>query len=146
MTTKDQERKALEQIQKIINGLGPDSYVGTALDGCLEIAAQNIDWDAACSMKQQRDLAEQKVRDLQEVRDELHEENMRLSEQVQTGDEHYEAMAKNMRSWMSKAGDLQYKLAECEKDREAALAKAADLENELIRLKAKLYDMMTAGA
>lgn len=50
--TKDQERKALEQIRKIVEGLGPDSYIATAFDGCFEIAEENIDNDFSCSMKQ----------------------------------------------------------------------------------------------
>ena len=36
--TKDQEREALEKIKAIVESLGPDSYVGTAFEGCLEIA------------------------------------------------------------------------------------------------------------
>ena len=36
--TKEQERKAVEKIRKIISELGEDSYVGTALEGCLEDA------------------------------------------------------------------------------------------------------------
>lgn len=50
--TKDQERKALEKIKAIVEALGPDSYIGTALDGCFEIAEENIENDFACSMKQ----------------------------------------------------------------------------------------------
>ena len=50
--TKDQEREALEKIKAILESLGPDSYVGTALEGCLEIAEENIENDFACSMKQ----------------------------------------------------------------------------------------------
>ena len=34
MVTKEQERKALEQIEKIVSALGADSYVATAFDGC----------------------------------------------------------------------------------------------------------------
>lgn len=52
MSTKEQERKALEQIRKIVDGLGPDSYLATAFDGCFEIAEENIENDFACSMKQ----------------------------------------------------------------------------------------------
>ena len=52
MTTKDQEREALAKIREIVDGLGPDSYIGTALEGCLEIAEENIENDFACSMKQ----------------------------------------------------------------------------------------------
>lgn len=50
--TKDQEREALEKIKAIVEALGPDSYIGTALEGCLEIAEENIENDFACSMKQ----------------------------------------------------------------------------------------------
>jgi len=59
MTNKEQERKALQQIRRIVAGLGENSYVATALDGCFEIAEQNIDNDWACSMKQRAESAEQ---------------------------------------------------------------------------------------
>lgn len=55
--TKEQERTALEKIRKIVAELGEDSYIGTALDGCLELAEQNIENDFACSMKAARDGA-----------------------------------------------------------------------------------------
>lgn len=50
MTTKEQERKALEQIRKIVEGLGENSYIGTAFEGCFEIAESNIENDFADSM------------------------------------------------------------------------------------------------
>lgn len=50
--TKEQERKALAQIKKIVESLGKDSYIGTAFEGCFEIAEENIENDFACSMKQ----------------------------------------------------------------------------------------------
>lgn len=33
MTTKDQERKAVEKIRKIVEELGENSYVGFAMEG-----------------------------------------------------------------------------------------------------------------
>ena len=57
MTTKEQERKALAEIIKIVKGLGEDSYIGTAFEGCFDIAAENIANDWACSMKQRADSA-----------------------------------------------------------------------------------------
>lgn len=51
MTTKEQERKALAQIRKIVESLGEDSYVGTAFDGCFEDAEENIENDFAMSYK-----------------------------------------------------------------------------------------------
>ena len=50
MTTKEQERKALEQIKKILAGLEEDSYVVTAMRGMVEDAESNIENDWAGSM------------------------------------------------------------------------------------------------
>ena len=38
LATKEQERKALEKIKKIVEELGKGSYIGTAFAGCFEIA------------------------------------------------------------------------------------------------------------
>lgn len=35
MTTKEQERKALAQIKKIVESLGEGSYIATAFEGVL---------------------------------------------------------------------------------------------------------------
>ena len=51
MSTKEQELKALEKIRKIVEDLGEESYIGTAFEGCFEIAEENIENDFACSMK-----------------------------------------------------------------------------------------------
>lgn len=60
MTTKEQERKAVEKIRKIIEELGEGSYVGMALDGCLEDAESNIENDFADSMKSRWESSEKK--------------------------------------------------------------------------------------
>ena len=65
MTTKEQERKALAQIRKIVEGLGDDSYIATAFEGCFEVAESNIENDWACSMKQRAETAEKKVKTLE---------------------------------------------------------------------------------
>ena len=49
MTTKKQERDALNQIIAIIDALGCDSYVATAFQGCAKDALRNIEEDAAYS-------------------------------------------------------------------------------------------------
>ncbi len=59
--TKEQERKALEQIKKIVESLGKDSYIATAFEGCFDLAEENIENDWACSMKQRVEAAEKKV-------------------------------------------------------------------------------------
>ena len=40
LTTKEQERKAIQKIRKIVNDLGETSYVGFAREGVLEIAEE----------------------------------------------------------------------------------------------------------
>lgn len=52
MATKAQELEALARIQKIVQELGENSYVGTAFEGCFEIASDNIECDFLLSMKQ----------------------------------------------------------------------------------------------
>lgn len=59
--SKEQERKALDQIKTIVATLGENSYIGTALAGCLEDAAENIENDFACSMYDRWQSAEQKL-------------------------------------------------------------------------------------
>jgi len=59
--TKEQERKVLEQIRKMVEELGTDSYIAMAFEGCFEIAESNIDNDFGCSMKQRVESAERKA-------------------------------------------------------------------------------------
>lgn len=49
MTTKQQERNALNKIRKIVADLGEDSYLATAFNGAFSLADQNIEYDAAFS-------------------------------------------------------------------------------------------------
>jgi hypothetical protein len=116
--TKDQERKALEQIRKIVEGLGSDSYVGTAFEGCFEIAESNIENDFACSLQQRAEGAEIKIRGLEE-----HNRQLKLA--LEAGEKNDETMKRTlvMNAYLKKKADNQ----------------AA----EIITLKAKLYDLMT---
>ena len=53
--TKADERKVLEQIKKIVEGLGEESYIGTAFKGVFELAEENIEYDAAFSGRVRQD-------------------------------------------------------------------------------------------
>lgn len=57
--TKEQE--TLEKIKAMIAELGPKSYLATAFDGCFEDAEQNIEDDAAYSMKAQLEIQAQRA-------------------------------------------------------------------------------------
>lgn len=50
--SKQQERDAVAKIRAILETLGPMSYTAMALEGCLEIADQNIENDFGDSMRQ----------------------------------------------------------------------------------------------
>lgn len=69
MTTKEQERKALARIKKIIDevseGNPTNSYIGMAFEGCIEDAEQNIENDWGLSWKQRAEAAEAHVRQLE---------------------------------------------------------------------------------
>lgn len=75
MTTKEQERKALEKIRKIVEELGQDSYIGVAFEGVLEDAEQNIEWDAAFSMKARLESADKEYK---EVFDKVQEQEKKI--------------------------------------------------------------------
>lgn len=66
MTTKDQERQAIEEIRKIVEGLGENSYVGFAMEGVLELAEENIREDIAYSMKRSAEIAQEQTDELKE--------------------------------------------------------------------------------
>lgn len=70
MVTKNDERKALEKIKKIVEELGADSYIAVAFEGCFDIAEENINNDFACSMEQKyNNEHEQVVKLLKEISD-----------------------------------------------------------------------------
>ncbi len=62
IATKEQEREALEKIKAIVEGLGENSYVATAFAGCFEIAEENIEYDAADSLKERLEIAERRLK------------------------------------------------------------------------------------
>lgn len=83
MTTKEQERKALAQIKKIVEGLGEDSYIGTAFEGCFEIAEENIENDFACSMKQRYERASEEAASFEAQASEYKKQVERLTTQLE---------------------------------------------------------------
>lgn len=84
MTTKEQERQAIQKIRKIIEGLGENSYVGTAMEGVLEIADQNIEFDAAFSLKGATESAEKRAAELEEKNSQQADSLKTLSEIVRS--------------------------------------------------------------
>ena len=155
--TKDQEREALEKIKAILDTLGPDSYVGTAFEGCIEDAEENIENDWACSMKGRVDDLDQENTKL---RAKVKELEYKLAESEKGYEAAHEAAnlvadEKNAEIQRLKAQvqELSEKLASAEEALEdaneeagSAEARSGEAQAEIVRLKAKLYDYMTAGA
>lgn len=144
MATKAQERKALEQIRKIVEGLGEDSYIGHAFEGCFEMAEENIDNDWWCSMKERaaeerckREITEQK---LAEATNHMADQAIELADkrgEIEEWEGRFQSMVNDKNIWRD----------DCIKTKESLKAEQSKneaLEQEIIKLKAKLYDMMTA--
>lgn len=83
MTTKDQERQAIEKIRKIVEGLGENSYVGFAMDGILELAEDNIREDTAYSMKERAEIAQKDARKAEKENKDLKKEIEDLKKTVE---------------------------------------------------------------
>lgn len=144
MTTKAQERKALEQIRKIVEALGEDSYIGTAFEGCFEIAEDNIEFDFALSMKDKVQSAENRLRGQTKRNEELEKELKELMKRAEEAEKLFNAKTASADNWCAKyheANDMA--IANWNKFREQE-DRADALEAEIIKLKAKLYDLMTA--
>ena len=90
--TKAQEREALEKIKAIIAPLGPRSYVGTALEGCLEDAEVNIENDFGDSMKARWQDAERRVAEAVKEATQLREEKRLLANDLANARQTVESM------------------------------------------------------
>lgn len=137
--TKQQERDTLEKIRKMVEQLGPDSY----------LAAENIDNDWACSMAGRARNAEKRVAELEN----------KLSEAVKDyGAAHAaaHAVAEEKDAEIAKLKDQLKQTQETARwngqrcDEEATAAgeaqrRAEAAEAEVIQQKAKLYDLLVAG-
>jgi len=100
MTTKEQERQAIAKIRRIVEGLGENSYVGTAMEGVLEVAEQNIEYDAAFSLKGEVEVAEKRQK-------EAEEENEKLKKLLEEERE----IANNLRTQLTKAQSIANRMA-----------------------------------
>ena len=153
MVTKEQERKALEQIKKIVDSLGADSYIATAFDGCFEDARENIENDFALCMKDRYETERKRAKDLQEEVDRLKAD---LRKEKEVGEEPGKAIKKTQEqenatiqmieserdALKCQVADLLDRENELVSLRDDAECRAEVAEAEIIRLKAKLYDLI----
>lgn len=146
MATKEQERTALAKIRKIVAELGENSYVGTAFEGCFEDAEFNIDSDAAFSLKGRLELAQgdliavkKALEDEKAAHQETREQLADATHNLACAESELSAANDELASAKSEGDGWFKELHDAGKREEA-------LEMEIIILKARLYDMMTAEA
>ena len=143
-TTKEQERAALKKIADIIQGLGPESYLSAAFDGCIELAEENITNDFMTSFK---DRAERAYK-AELIAKAVQQDQATVIKRLENELKEYETINDNQRALIGeKEGILKESInhnAELLKKNAEQFDKIQALENQLITLKAKLYDLMTA--
>lgn len=138
MMTKQQEREALERIKNILADAGADSYIGMAFAGCVEDAESNIENDWALSMAGRWQSAEQKLEAVKAEADGLRAEREALRAELDKYSVDVEKLRKSAEALNSRRSEERAAL-------ERAQSRADAAEAEIIRLKAKLYDFMTAA-
>lgn len=145
MPTKEQERKALEQIKKILAGLGNNpetSYICRALDGCIDIAEENIENDFADSWRGRWESSEKKLHDATKDREYFRQEAERQAAFTEKTESEKAELQKQLNEARQHAEELRGKSVEywnmyrTEEDEKDAL------KDEVIKLKAKLYDLI----
>ena len=142
--TKEQERQILKKIDELIKEAGPDSYINTTFAGIVEQAEENITNDWGCNYKQSYETSElQRAETLHQLRKEQ-ETNRDLKEQMKT-------ITGALEAAQAKNTELKQTIADREEREANTIGKLLAVTNqkemyeaEIINLKAKLYDLMTA--
>lgn len=149
MTTKEQERKALARIRKIVNELGEDSYIATAFDGVWELAESNIEDDFANSVsfyiskwhQAEDELAHKSGEYLNKVND-LKKQNRELTAEVEYQKSEVEFTKKCLADKNTDYVNACNRVDEVSRALREEQEKTAALEHEVMKLKAKLFDLM----
>lgn len=145
MTTKDQERKALEEIRAIVEKVGGDqSYIGMAFKGCFELAEDNITNDFGDSwVDRWSSIVDENNKHIDEI-SELKRDRDSMEAELKAITDRLENLKEIRNQWKEKAESNETALNENRKALNEIRASANDLELENMKLKAKLYDLMTA--
>lgn len=106
MTTKEQERQAIAKIRRIVEDLGENSYIGSAMDGVLEVAEQNIEDDAAYSMKERMEIAERREQEQRERAEKMEKELKAAQTELAQCKEWWKEQQKDLTERLQEAQEL----------------------------------------
>lgn len=137
MATKQQERDAIKKIEGIVKSLGPDSYVGTAMKGVLEIAEQNIEYDFADNLADRAEVATQKAEECAEKARVSKAASEAFKAQLEATEERHK------KDLATAKCNAERKSEELISGKDAELAAA---QQTIINLKAELYDYIMRAA
>lgn len=119
MTTKEQERQAIAKIKKIVESMGGNSYLASAMEGVLETAEMNIEDDAAYSLKGRAEIAEETASALKKENEELRKKVQETEERA----EKFKANCEAMYSELQRRTIPEWMVKELEKTVETGLAR-----------------------
>jgi len=139
MTTKEQERKVLTDIMNMVKELGEDSYIATAFDGVCEIASSNIRDDAAYSARYYIDETHKLQGTINQMTDKHEDYMIKMEGALERSQESLVKCKERCNAMVNRDIDQGNRIDELN-------AQIAKRDTEITMLKAKLYDMMTAGA
>lgn len=147
MVTKNDERKALEKIKKIVEELGDDSYIAIAFEGCFDIAEENINNDFACSMEQKyNNEHEQVARLLKEISD-WNDDYLKQEAEIERLKKEIEAKDQMLEQERSFKREVKKELASADREVETLRDIVEHLnevvetqDKKIMELKARLYD------
>ena len=133
--TKAEESKLLEKIADLIEQAGDDSYIGKAFEGCYLIAKENIDNVFMDSWKDRAERRQSEMLKCREMADQYKEEldAAKLKNKTLLGE------MESMASRLNEENEIRVKIWNNFREQED---KAEGLEQEVIKLKAKLYDLI----
>jgi predicted RNase H-like nuclease (RuvC/YqgF family) len=151
MTTKEQETKALEKIRAIVAGLGEDSYLAAAFEGCFELAEENIANDWACTPQIRRSEMNAAIDKLNDQIEQLDEQILQRDNQIERlnslsleSERVIDRMKQMAASQSCEFVRLREKIDSLEEENEALIDGAETQAQRILELKAKLYDYMSA--
>lgn len=146
--TKQQERDALEKIRKIVEQLGPDSYLAAAFEGCFSLAAENIENDWAGSMADRAHRAEKRAAELEDKLAESVKDYEAAHAAAHAVAEEKDAEIAKLKAQLKQLQETaRWNGQRCDEEATAAgeaQRRAEAAEAEVITLKAKLYDLLVA--